>query len=68
MIDKIPPMKKLHVFIITVVIGIVTTMKPAIESGFSEESLHKWFLNALLVAAILGFAATRFLKARGKLR
>lgn len=68
MLDKIPPMKKLHVFIITIVVGLLGTIKPAIENNFSEESLHKWILNALLVAAILGFAATRFLKARGKLR
>jgi uncharacterized membrane protein len=59
--------KKLHVFLVTLVIGLAVTIKPAIVGNFSNDSLHEWILNGLLVAAILGFVAIKYLKYKGRL-
>ncbi|MDR0934627.1 MAG: hypothetical protein LBM56_06050 [Burkholderiaceae bacterium] len=61
-------MKKLFLFIGTVVFGLVVTVKTAINGNFSTESIHEWVLNALLVAAIVGFILVKYLKSKGKLR
>ncbi len=59
--------KKLHLFILSLVVGLAVTIKPALTSNFSTESLHEWILNGLLVAAILGFVAMKYLKSKGRI-
>lgn len=59
--------KKLPLFILSLVIGLTVTIKPAITSNFSTESIHEWILNGLLVSAILGLVAVKYLKSKGRL-
>lgn len=58
--------KKIYLFLITLAIGLAVTIKPAITNNFSVESLHEWILNGLLVAAVIGFIAVKYLKSKGK--
>lgn len=60
-------MKKVGVFLVTLVIGLVVTVKTAITANFTAESIHEWILNGLTVAAILGFLAVKYLKSKGML-
>ncbi|NLC24109.1 MAG: hypothetical protein GX776_06540 [Oxalobacter sp.] len=59
--------KKLHLFILSLIFGLTVTIKPALTSNFSQESLHEWILNGLLVAAIVGFVAMKYLKSKGRI-
>jgi uncharacterized membrane protein YdjX (TVP38/TMEM64 family) len=59
--------KKLHVFLLTLVFGGAINSYTLISANFSNESIHEWALNSLLVAAIVGFIVTKHLKNRGKL-
>ncbi|MDL2284832.1 hypothetical protein LJC19_06805 [Oxalobacter sp. OttesenSCG-928-P03] len=45
---------------------MTVTIKPAIVGNFSTESINEWVINGLLVAAILGFVAMKYLKYKGK--
>ena len=60
-------MKKLHLFLLTLLIGGVFNFYWLWEANFTSEAIHKWALNSLLAAAILGFIASRYLKGKGKL-
>lgn len=60
-------MKKLHLFILTLVIGATVTINSAISANFSSDGIQAWILDALLVAALIGFIAVKYLKSKGKL-
>lgn len=60
-------MKKLHLFLITLLLGGAIMSYKLFETGFSSEGIQEWALDALLIAAILGFAASKWLKSKGKL-
>lgn len=60
-------MKKVCLFLVTLVIGLVVTVKTAITANFTPESIHEWILNGLTVAAILGFIAVKYFKSKGML-
>ncbi|MCL1886445.1 MAG: hypothetical protein FWG01_00690 [Betaproteobacteria bacterium] len=60
-------MKKLHLFLLTLVIGATVTINSVISTNFSEDGIHAWVLDTLLVAALIGFVATKYLKSKGKL-
>ena len=59
--------KKLHLFLASLLFGAAVTVYPAYTAGFTTESLHEWGINGLLVAAIVGFIAQRYLKSKGML-
>ncbi len=59
-------MKKVKLFLLTLVIGLTSTFYQAYKADFTTESIHKWILNGLLVAAIIGFIAVKYLKSKGK--
>lgn len=61
-------MKKLHLFLITLLLGGAIMSYKLFETGFSSEGIQEWALDALLVAAILGFIGSKWLKSKGKLR
>ena len=61
-------MKKLHLFLLTLFIGGVANFYWLWKANFSTPAIHNWVLNSLLVAAILGFIASKYLKSKGKLR
>lgn len=60
-------MKKLGLFLATLVVGMAVTVKTAITANFTPESIQEWVLNGLMVAAVLGFIAVKYLKSKGKL-
>ncbi len=59
--------KKIPLFLLTLVIGLAVTIKPAITTNFSSEGIHEWILNGLLVSAVIGLIAVKYLKSKGKL-
>ena len=60
-------MKKLHLFLITILLGGAIMSYKLFETNFSSEGIQEWALDGLLIAAILGFAASKWLKSKGKL-
>ena len=60
--------KKLHLFLLTLAFGGLLNINTLISENFSEASIHEWALNSLLVAAIVGFIAHKWLSNKGMLR
>lgn len=60
-------MKKLHLFLITLLLGGAIMSYKLFDSGFTSEGIQEWALDALLIAAILGFIGSKWLKSKGKL-
>ena len=60
--------KKLHLFLLTLAIGGLLNINTLISENFSQESIHEWALNSLLIAAIIGFIAVKWLNSKDMLR
>lgn len=60
-------MKKLYLFLTTLLLGGAIMSYKLFDTNFSSEGIQEWALDALLIAAILGFIATKWLKKKGKL-
>lgn len=60
-------LRKLHVFLVTLLLGGSIMSFRLFDGHFSTESIHEWALDSLFVAAILGFIAVKWLKRKGKL-
>lgn len=60
-------LRKLHVFLVTLLLGGSIMSFRLFDGNFSTESIHEWALDSLFVAAILGFIAVKWLKHKGKL-
>ena len=52
--------KKLKVFLVSAIIGIITTSGTVYSSGFTPDNILNWIINALFVTAIAGFLGTIF--------
>lgn len=52
---------------ITILLGGAIMSYKLFETNFSSEGIQEWALDGLLIAAILGFAASKWLKSKGKL-
>lgn len=57
--------RKIHVFLLTLLLGGASMSFQLFEGHFSQESVHEWFFDSLLVAAVIGFIATKWLKRKG---
>ena len=60
-------MKKLYLFLTTLLLGGAIMSYKLFDTNFSSEGIQEWALDALLIAAILGFIAMKWLKHKGKL-
>lgn len=60
-------LRKLHVFLVTMLLGGAIMSYKLFEGNFSGESFHEWALDSLLVAAIIGFIAVKWLKRKGQI-
>jgi len=58
-------MSKLLVFLGTLITGLIITCGPVMRDGFTTLSVREWVMDGLLVAAVLGFALTKFLEFKG---
>ena len=48
-------MKKLYLFLTTLLLGGAIMSYKLFDTNFSSEGIQEWALDALLIAAILGF-------------
>ena len=60
-------LRKLHVFLVTLLLGGAIMSFRLFDGNFSTESIHEWALDSLFLAAIIGFIAVKWLKRKGKL-
>lgn len=60
-------LRKLHVFLVTMLLGGAIMSYKLFDGNFSGESFHEWALDSLFVAAILGFIAVKWLKRKGQI-
>lgn len=60
-------LRKFHVFLVTLLLGGAIMSYKLFDSNFSTDGFHEWALDSLLVAAIIGFIAVKWLKRKGKL-
>ena len=60
-------LRKFHVFLFTLLLGGAIMSYKLFDSNFSADGFHEWALDSLLVAAIIGFIAVKWLKRKGKL-
>ena len=60
-------LRKLHVFLVTLLLGGAIMSYQLFESNFSSDGIREWVLISLFVAAIIGFIAVKWLKHKGKL-
>ena len=59
-------LRKLHVFLVTLLLGGSIMSFRLFDGNFSTESIHEWALDSLFVAAILGFIAVEMAQAQGQ--
>lgn len=51
---------KYLIFAASLAIGALVSVGPAYNAGFSPDSLSKWLMNGLFVAAIVGWIGIKF--------
>ncbi len=59
--------RKLPVFLVTLLLGGAIMSYKLFDSNFSSEGIQEWVVDSLLVAAIIGFIAVKWLKSKGKM-
>ncbi len=52
---------------VTLLLGGAIMSYKLFDSNFSSEGIQEWVLDSLLVAAIIGFIAVKWLKSKGKM-
>ncbi len=52
---------KLLILGASILIGILLTIAPAYNAGFTSDALAQWLMNAAFVAALVGWAGMKFL-------
>lgn len=51
---------RLMIFGASILIGVLLTIAPAYNAGFTSDALGQWLVNATFVAALVGWAGMKF--------